>query len=198
MRSFLSYMVIVFCCLVIVCEADAEKQSSRTSKHPKSRTPVSVQRLAPKANYGSYDFSLQSIDGKKLRLSNYAGKVVLVTIWSTSCDPCKIETRALRRLFTKYHKNGFDIVGVAVQTSETELRSSVVKDSLSWVNGINDSVASSYGMYGLPDHYLFNPDGNLIKHFIGFTREDVLEPFIENAVKAISPSVPARKKRVNH
>jgi hypothetical protein len=48
---------------------------------------------------------------------------------------------------------------------------------------IADSVARVYGTYGLPDNYLFNKEGALVKRFVGLTREEALVPLIEEALK---------------
>jgi thioredoxin-like negative regulator of GroEL len=188
------YIIGCICCLLLLTVADGRQQSHRRSRSAKHKSIQAPPKQVLHANYGSYDFSMKSIDGKKIHLASYSGNVVLVSIWSPSCGPCKTETPGLVRLYRKYHSKGFEIIGVAVQTNETEVRSFVLSDSIPWVTGVNDSIAASYGMYGLPDHYLFAMDGNLIKHFVGYTREDVITPSIDKALKGISSLPPGKKK----
>lgn len=161
------------------------QQKSRKVASPKK---AAVSRV--KANYGKYDFSLTSLDGKQVKLSDYAGKVVLVNIWAPWCGPCRIETPGFVKLHEQYRNKGFEILGVAVQTNETDVRSFVARYKVPWPTGINEAVANAYGTYGLPDNYLFNADGTIAKHFFGYTREEVLQPEIEAALKRAAPRSP--------
>src|SRR5437016_13307046 len=72
------------------------------------------------ANYGKYDFAFMTLDGKKLKLSDYAGKVVLVNIWAPWCGPCKLETPGFINMYKQYKDRGFEILSVAVNTNENE------------------------------------------------------------------------------
>ncbi|MBI4547987.1 MAG: TlpA family protein disulfide reductase [Ignavibacteriae bacterium] len=145
-------------------------------------------KLADNANYGNYNFSLTTLDGKKIRLADYAGKVVLVNIWAPWCGPCRMEAPGFVKLYSQYKDKGFDILGVAVKTNESDVRLFMEKYNTRWHIGINDEVAEAYGTYGLPDSYLFGPDGSLIKRFIGFAREEALKPLIEEALKQVDTS----------
>jgi thiol-disulfide isomerase/thioredoxin len=139
----------------------------------------------PRADYGKYEFTLTTLEGKTVKLSDYAGKVVLVNLWAPWCGPCKIEMPGFEKLHEKYRAQGFEIISVAVQTNESAVRSFIEKTPLPWTVGINDDVAAKYGTYGLPDNYLFLPDGMLTKHFIGYTKEEALEPLIQAGLKRI-------------
>ncbi len=137
------------------------------------------------ANYGKYDFSLTTMEGKEIRLSDFAGKVVLVNLWAPWCGPCKIEMPGFAKLHEKYKDQGFEIISVAVQTNETAVRDYLQKFDMNWPVGMKDDVAKQYATYGLPDNYLFLPDGMMTRHFIGFTKEEVLEPLIQAGIKRI-------------
>ena len=65
------------------------------------------------SKYGDYNFTLTTIDGDRVSLSDYEGKVVLVNFWATWCGPCVIETPALVRMYHKYKRHGFAVIGVA-------------------------------------------------------------------------------------
>jgi thiol-disulfide isomerase/thioredoxin len=148
--------------------------------------PSNSKETKPSANYGKYDFAYTTLDGKKLRLSDFAGKVVLVNIWAPWCGPCKVETPGLVKVYKQYKDRGFEVLSVAVNTNETDVRSFMQKYGVQWPVGIKDEVAQSYGTYGIPDNYLFNVDGTVAKHFIGFTSDEALKPLLEDALKQIS------------
>jgi thiol-disulfide isomerase/thioredoxin len=60
----------------------------------------------------SFDFSLPDPDGKKLALSELEGKVVLVDVWGTWCQPCRQSIPHLIKLFHEFHPKGLEIVGL--------------------------------------------------------------------------------------
>jgi len=140
------------------------------------------------ADYGKYNFTITTLDGKTVRLSDYAGKVVLVNIWAPWCGPCRMEAPGFVKLYNQYKTKGFEILGVAVKTNDGDVRSFMEKYNARWPIGIKDDVALAYGTYGLPDTYLFRTDGSLIKRFIGFAREEALKPLIEEALKQVDAS----------
>ena len=60
------------------------------------------------------DFTLESLDGKTVRLSDFRGKGVLLNFWATWCQPCKIEMPWFAELQKQYGPQGLQIVGVAM------------------------------------------------------------------------------------
>jgi len=58
------------------------------------------------------NFTLASLDGKKVSLADFKGHPLVVNFWGTYCDPCKIEMPWLEQLSKKYAAQGFDVVGV--------------------------------------------------------------------------------------
>ena len=58
-------------------------------------------------------FTLVDLDGKKVSLSQYRGKAVLINFWATWCAPCKIEMPWFVALHKQYAPDGFEILGVS-------------------------------------------------------------------------------------
>ena len=59
------------------------------------------------------DFSMPDVDGKPLKLADFAGKkVVWLNFWGLRCGPCVRELPALQKLYTEYQKKGLMIIGV--------------------------------------------------------------------------------------
>jgi peroxiredoxin len=66
------------------------------------------------------DFSLQSTEGKTVRLSDYLGKdVVLIDFWSTTCDPCMVEMPHLVDLYKAKKDKGFVVLAISLDGPES-------------------------------------------------------------------------------
>ena len=58
------------------------------------------------------DFSLKDLKGKRARLAEYRGKVVLINFWATWCAPCRAEMPDLVAWQNEYRDRGLQIIGV--------------------------------------------------------------------------------------
>ena len=61
------------------------------------------------------DFTLKSLDGKNLKLSEMTGNVILINFWASWCGPCREEMPLLNALHNKYEPLGFTVLGVNVE-----------------------------------------------------------------------------------
>ena len=61
------------------------------------------------------DFSLQSLDGSTVRLSDLKGQVVLINFWATWCAPCREEMPLLDAIYQKYNRLGVELLGINVE-----------------------------------------------------------------------------------
>lgn len=118
-----------------------------------------------------YDFALSTIDGKNIRLSDFKGKVVAVNFWAPWCAPCRSETPGFVSIYKKYKEKGLVIIGVAAQTNESDVKKFITNYKVPYYIGISDEAAEQYKIIGLPTTYVFNRDGSVATHFIGYTPE---------------------------
>jgi thiol-disulfide isomerase/thioredoxin len=65
-------------------------------------------------------FDTLDIHGNPQRLADYQGKVVLVNIWATWCEPCRTEMPQLDKLYRSRKADGFVVLGISDETSEQQ------------------------------------------------------------------------------
>ena len=131
------------------------------------------------------DFSLESLDGKTTRLSDFRGKAVLLNFWATWCGPCKIEMPWFVDFQKQYGTQGLQIVGVAMDDASKEDIGKFAKDM-----GVNypiligkEAVGDQYGgVPALPETFLIARDGKIVDKIIGLRGKAEIEDAIKEAL----------------
>ena len=131
------------------------------------------------------DFTLQSLDGTSMRLSDLRGKAVLLNFWATWCSPCKIEMPWFIELQKQYGAQGLQIVGVAMDDSSKEDIAKFAKDM-----GVNypvllgkEEVGDAYGgVPALPETFFIGRDGKIVDKIIGLKGKAEIEDSIKKAL----------------
>lgn len=112
----------------------------------------------------AFDFSLMDMQGASRRLSEYRGKVVLLTFWATFCPPCIEEMPALNRLHSKWKGQGLVVVGVSMDQGrdhlEAYLRRVRIEFPILWDEHLE--VGKLYRIFALPSTYIIDRRGYLV------------------------------------
>lgn len=110
------------------------------------------------------DFTQNTPEGKPLSLSSLRGKVVLIDFWASWCRPCRMENPNVVRMYNKYHKKGFEILGVSLDKDMNAWTGAIKQDGLTWkhVSDLafwNNAVAQQYGVSAIPYTILLDKYG---------------------------------------
>ncbi|MBD3107332.1 redoxin domain-containing protein [Bacillus sp. AGMB 02131] len=121
------------------------------------------------------DFSLQTLNGESVKLSDYEGKKVVLNFWATWCKPCREEMPDLQAV---YSENKEDVVILAVNmdahndvkgfTDQYAVTFPVLLDE-------EDEVSERYQVISLPTTYFIDVDGKIAKKHLGQITDEQLE-----------------------
>lgn len=124
------------------------------------------------------EFVLKDMSGAEHRLSQYAGKWVIINYWATWCPPCLEEIPEFVALYDERKNKDVMVIGVVFDYSSIKTVSDYVDDMLisySIVLG-NDDIVKQIGSADLlPTTYFFNPKGVLVKVKRGLVSRQYLE-----------------------
>jgi len=141
------------------------------------------------------EFVLEDLSGKKVALSSFKGKAVLVNFWATWCGPCKIETPWLIELRNQYAAQGFEILGISADDidrndparladEKKEIARSAQQMHIPYPVLIDGgSLSKPYGgLDSLPTSFFVDRNGIVVASQLGLTSKDEIEKNIQKSL----------------
>jgi thiol-disulfide isomerase/thioredoxin len=114
------------------------------------------------------EISLNTPEGKIVKLSELLGKIVLIDFWASWCVPCRKENPTLVKLYNKYKNKGFTILSVSLDEDVNAWKNAILTDGLVWPNHVSDllgwksSMINLYSIEAIPLTILINKEGKII------------------------------------
>ena len=114
-------------------------------------------------------FTLTNLEGKKVKLGDFRGKIVFLNFWASWCDPCREEMPGMEKLYRDLGNEDFVILGVNIkETKEKALKFAAdLKISFPLLLDRDGNVGLLYGAWGLPTTYIIGKKGEVIARAFG-------------------------------
>lgn len=134
------------------------------------------------------DFELSALSGDTVRLSDYAGRPVILNFWATWCAPCRLEMPELQRAQDEFEatENGPIVLAInegdsAEQVGEFFDEVGLTMPALLDAEG---DVGSTYGAFFLPTTIIIAPDGTVAAVHRGMISRDQLDTYLSGIAPA--------------
>jgi len=131
------------------------------------------------------NFSLKDLNGNKLDLADYKGKVVLLDFWATWCGPCRIEIPGFVELQERYRNRGLAVIGVLSQDDPSNVPAFYQEFKMNYPVALGDDDGKVAGLYdccfGLPTTFVIGRDGRIYATHEGAAPES----YFQNEVKEL-------------
>ena len=144
-----------------------------TATEPTVTDPTTSEKAAP-------DFTMYTLDGQKVKLSEFKGKPTILNFWASWCGPCKSEMPDLEEAYKTYgDRLNFVLVNLTDGKSET------LEDASSFIQTMGYTFpvfydmdldgATAYGVNSIPLTIFINASGEMVAYYTGAMSKEVLQ-----------------------
>lgn len=116
---------------------------------------------------GAYapDFETTDPSGKRIKLSDLRGRIVLLDFWASWCLPCRMANPELVELYWRYNEYGFEVFSISLDTKKEAWEKAIRNDGLTWpfhgsdLKGWDNSIGQLYNVEAIPAAFLIDENG---------------------------------------
>ena len=127
------------------------------------------------------NFTLENMEGEKVSLSEFAGKIVVLNFWATWCPPCEAEIPDFVDVYNQYGGGNLEFVGVAMDT-KSNLIEFIEVYNINYnilIDGTIDQVMKEWDVRAVPTTYILGRDGEILFKNVGLMQKAQLVSEIE-------------------
>jgi peroxiredoxin len=150
-----------------------DQTTQQASAASNSKGSVEKGEIAP-------DFTLQTVNGKSYKLSDFRGKKVLLNFFATWCPPCKGEMPHMEEFYKENKDNGVVVIAVDLTTGETDPNNipKFIKNyglTFPVLLDKQGDIGDIYQAFSIPTSYFINANGIIQDKMVGAMDKETME-----------------------
>jgi peroxiredoxin len=130
------------------------------------------------------DFELTTLDGTKVKLSDYRGKKVILNFWATWCPPCKAEMPHMQDFYEENNNGNVEIVAVNLRNSEKSdgvVNQFIADYQITFPILLDtNAIGDLYQAFTIPTSYAIDSKGIIHYRFVGPLSKERMENMINS------------------
>ena len=142
--------------------------------------------------YPAPEYQAITLDNEAVSLTDYKGKVILVNLWATWCEPCRDEMPLLEDLSQTFSHTDFEVIGVSIDETGFEKKIQQILDSgeisyAIWLDPSN-KFQFKFRTIGVPESFLIDRDGMIVHQWKG-----EFDPMSEETINIVESTIEGKE-----
>lgn len=127
------------------------------------------------------DFTVTTLDGQTMRLSDFRGRPVVLNFWASWCGPCREEMPLLSKTYQELKDSGLVMLAVNMQESEATARRYAEQNKLPFAVALDErgEVSGQYRVRSLPTTYFIDSEGVIRSWQVGTLSKMLLDRHLD-------------------
>jgi thiol-disulfide isomerase/thioredoxin len=114
------------------------------------------------------ELQMETIDGKKMSLSELKGKTVYLVFWASWCVPCKTQAKYANKLQMEFHDKNFVVVNIAIDDEKEVWKKSVAENNIQglhlYAKQFDKIFTKELEISGIPHYVLIDKEGKIVEN----------------------------------
>ncbi|MFN2289915.1 MAG: TlpA family protein disulfide reductase [Anaerolineae bacterium] len=114
-------------------------------------------------------FQLTTFGGDSVSLNGLRGQVVVLNVFASWCNPCRQEAPDLEQVWREYEGRGVQFLGIAYKDAASKAQAFLAEFDATYPGALDPGsrVSRAYGVTGVPETFVIDQQGVLVRHVLG-------------------------------